>query len=100
MQSIAMTSMTLRIERSVRENFTVLVLSGRMESEHIPELKKLLDSEYGNIILDLRDLRLADREAVRYLKSCESDGAKLENCPAYIRDWIAAEKRRNKRRVS
>ena len=92
MQSIAMTSMTLRIERSMREKFTVFALSGRMESEHVPELKKLLDSEYRNIILDLRDLRLADRDAVWYLKGCESDGLVLENCPAYIRDWIDREK--------
>ena len=92
MQSIAMTSMTMRIERSVREKFTVYALSGRMESEQVPELKKLLDSEYRNIILDLRDLRLADRDAVRYLKGCESVGIKLENCPAYVRDWIDREK--------
>ena len=92
MQSIAMTSMTLRIEKSVREKFTVYDLSGRMESEQIPELKRLLDSEYRNIILDLRELRLADRDAVRYLKSCESVGIKLENCPAYVRDWIDREK--------
>jgi hypothetical protein len=92
MQSIAMTSMTLRIEKSVRKKFTVYALSGRVESEQVPELKKLLDSEYRNIILDLRDLRLADRDAVRYLKGCESDGIKLENCPAYVRDWIDREK--------
>jgi hypothetical protein len=92
MQSIAMTSMTLRIERSMRERYTVFALSGRMESEHVPELKSLLGSEYRNIILDLRDLRLADRGAVRYLKGCESDGIVLENCPAYVRDWIDGEK--------
>jgi hypothetical protein len=92
MQSIAMTSMTLRIEKSVREKFTVYALTGHMESEQIPELKELLDSEYRNIILDLRELRLADRDAVRYLKSCESVGIKLENCPAYVRDWIDREK--------
>ena len=63
-----------------------------MESIHLPELKRLLDSEYRNIILDLRDLRLADRDAVRYLKGCESDGIKLENCPAYVRDWIDRER--------
>ena len=92
MQNIAMTSMTLRIERSMRERYTVFALSGRMESEHVSELKSLLGSEYRNIILDLRDLRLADRDAVRYLKGCESDGIELENCPAYVRDWIDREK--------
>ena len=84
--------MTLRIERSARERFTVFTLSGRMEAEQVPELKELLDRDYRNIILDLRDVRLADRDAVRFLKGCEADGMKLENCPLYIREWMGREK--------
>jgi hypothetical protein len=64
--------MTLRIDRSVRQRFTVFASP--------------------NIILDLRDVRLADREAVRFLTACEADGMTLENCPAYVREWIAREK--------
>jgi predicted metal-binding protein len=86
--------MTLRIERSARESFTVLTLSGRMEAEQVAGLKELLDRDYRNIILDLRDVRLADRDAVRFLKGCETDGMKLENCPAYVREWIDREKDR------
>jgi hypothetical protein len=85
--------MTLRIERSARENFTVFSLSGRMEAEHVLELKELFDLDYRNIILDLGDLRLADRNAVRFLRACEADGIKLENCPAYVREWMDREKR-------
>ena len=84
--------MTLRIERSARERFTVFTLSGRMEAEHVAELKELFDRDYRNIILDLWDLRLADRDAVRFLRGCEADGMKLENCPAYIREWMDREK--------
>jgi hypothetical protein len=84
--------MTLRIERSARENFTVFSLSGRMEAEHVLELKELFDHDYRNIILDLGDLRLADRNAVRFLRACEADGIKLENCPAYVREWMDREK--------
>jgi len=84
--------MTLRIERSTRQRFTVYTLSGRMEVEQVPELKELLDRDDRNIILDLRDVRLADREAVKFLRSCEKDGMKLENCPAYVREWIDREK--------
>ena len=40
---------------------------------------------------DLRDVRLADREAMRFLRGCEADGMKLENCPAYIREWLDRE---------
>jgi hypothetical protein len=84
--------MTLRIERSTRQRFTVFSLSGRMEAEQVTALKQLLDHDCRNIILDLRDLRLADRDAVRFLRGCEVKGIKLENCPAYIREWIDREK--------
>jgi predicted metal-binding protein len=70
----------------------VFTLSGRMEAEQVPELKELFDRDYRNIILDLRDVRLADRDAVRFLKGCEADGMKLENCPAYIREWMDRER--------
>jgi hypothetical protein len=63
-----------------------------MEAEHVAELKELFDRDYRNIILDLWDLRLADRDAVRFLRGCEADGMKLENCPAYIREWMDMEK--------
>ena len=84
--------MTLRIERSARERFTIFTLSGRMDTEHVVELKELFDHDYRNIILDLQDLRLADRDAVRFLKGCEEDGMKLQNCPAYVREWMNREK--------
>jgi hypothetical protein len=84
--------MTLRIERSARQRLTVLALSGRMEAEHVTELNRHFDRDYRDIILDLRDLRLADRDAVRFVRRCEADGMTLENCPAYIREWIDREK--------
>jgi hypothetical protein len=92
MQSIATHPMTLRIERSARQGSTVLTLSGRMEAAHVLGLKELFDRDYRNITLDLRDLRLADRDAVRFLMGCEADGMKLENCPAYVREWMNREK--------
>ena len=70
--------MTLRIERSVRQRFTVFTLSGRMEAAQV-ELKKLFERDYLHIILDLRDVRLADRDAVRFLRGCEADGMSLRS---------------------
>ena len=63
-----------------------------MDAAQIPELKELFDRDYRKIILDLGDVRLADRDAVRFLKSCEAKGMKLENCPAYVREWMDREK--------
>jgi hypothetical protein len=62
-----------------------------MEAGQVVELKELFDRDYRNIILDLQEMRLADRDAVRFLRDCEADGMKLENCPAYIREWMDRE---------
>src|SRR5437016_12210971 len=86
--------MTLRIERSVRQGFTVFTLSGRMRAEQVAKLKELFDTDYRSIILDLQEVRLADRDAVKFLRGCEADGMKLENCPAYVREWMRSEERR------
>jgi hypothetical protein len=69
--------MTLRIERSVRQGITVFTLSGRMTGEEVAELKALFDADYRTIVLDLQDVRLADREAVKFLGDCESRVMKL-----------------------
>ncbi len=39
-----------------------------------------------------RDARLADRDAVKFLRDCEARGMKLENCPEYVREWMESEK--------
>ena len=65
-----------------------------MKAEEVAELKALFDTDYRTyrtIVLDLRDVRLADRDAVKFLRSCERDGMKLENCAAYVREWMDRE---------
>jgi hypothetical protein len=83
--------MTLRIERSARQGITVFTLSGRMTAEEVAELKTLFDADYRTIVLDLQDVRLADRDAVKFLRDCEANGMKLENCPEYVREWMERE---------
>jgi hypothetical protein len=29
---------------------------------------------------------------VKFLRDCEADGMKLENCPAYVREWMERDK--------
>src|SRR5262249_45351049 len=86
--------MTLKIERSERQGATVFALSGWLEAQRIEELQGLceLQRDASAIILDLRAIRLADRGAVRFLARCEARGVRLENCPAYIREWMEKEK--------
>ena len=83
----------LRIQRSANGE-VVFTLSGRMDAENVAELKTLFRSEERGrrLVLDLKDLTLVDRDAVRFLERCEADSIKLKNCPAYIREWIARER--------
>jgi hypothetical protein len=71
-------------------------LSGRIQTEDIAELQRLISLEAPGqeIALDLKDVTLIDRDAMKYLARCESESIELENCPAYVREWIAAERNR------
>ena len=43
------------------------------------------------------DVTLIDRDCVEFLARCEEDHVNLENCPAFIREWIEAERGRKNR---
>jgi len=89
-----------KIVTSTKDESVILTLIGRIEGENLEELKRLVGSEASghNLVLDMKDVTLVDQSAIRFLARCEADSVTLENCPAYIRDWIAAEKRQNERR--
>jgi len=89
----------LKIKRSANGKI-VFTLSGRIELDDVAELQRLLALELAdhNLALDLADVTLVDREAVKFLADCEADSIELENCPPYIREWIQGEKARNTRR--
>jgi len=86
--------MTFRIETAARGRFTVFILSGQIETPAIAELRRLfeLETDYRNIVLDLKDVSLVDRDVMAFLARCEADGVRLENCTPYIRDWMEREK--------
>jgi anti-anti-sigma regulatory factor len=73
----------------------VIKLCGRMRAENLGELEKLISAEADGrrIVLDLKDLKLVDHDAVSFLRRCEADSIQLKNCPAYIRQWITGERR-------
>jgi predicted metal-binding protein len=86
--------MTFRIETAARGTVRVFILSGRIETQAIAELKRLfeLQTDYPDIVLDLKDVGVIDRDVMLFFMHCEEDGVKLENCPPYIREWIEREK--------
>ena len=90
----------LKILRSTKDKSVILTLIGRIEGENLTELKRVmsLEARGHNLALDMKDVTLVDQSAIRFLAGCEADSVTLENCPAYIRDWIAAENRQGKKR--
>lgn len=84
----------LKITRAANGE-VVIKLSGQMGAENLGELEKIISAEEHNsrILLDLKDLKLVDQEAVNFLRRCEADNITLKNCPAYIRKWITGDQR-------
>ena len=82
--------MTFEIQRSAKEDIVTFTLSGRIKAEEVAELQRLFEVEGQDhrIVLDLKEVKLADQDAVRFLAGCEANGTQLENCPAYVREWI------------
>jgi hypothetical protein len=72
----------------------VFKVSGRLDAQSVGDLKALFSSEANGrrIVLNLLELTLVDRDAVRFLEGCEADGIELRNCPTYIREWITRER--------
>jgi hypothetical protein len=81
-----------QISRSEDTGLVTFTLIGRIEEEELAELQKLLKTEVGAtskaIVLDLTDVKLLHREAVKFLAICEAGGIELRNCPSYVREWI------------
>jgi anti-anti-sigma regulatory factor len=83
----------LKIQRTAGRT-VVFTVSGCLDTDNVDELCQLIDAEpVGAVVtLDLTDLVLADRDAVRLLRDRESDErVLLRNCPAYIRAWMASQ---------
>lgn len=82
----------LRLESLQHGERVLFALSGRIEGEDLAHLESVLKAEAKNNALDLKEVSLVSREAVRFLAICEEQGTALRNCPAYIREWIARER--------
>ena len=81
-----------KLAKSQNGQYLVLVLCGRLGQEQLAELQQTIDLEIGKqpLALELEGLKLVDQTIVQYLARCEKQGIRLDNCPAYIREWIAS----------
>ena len=86
--------MGFRIETVARGRLSVFILSGHIETQAMAELKRLfeLHADCRDIVVDLRDVSMVDREVMRFFIRCEAEGVTLENCTPYIREWMTRER--------
>src|SRR5271157_5342099 len=77
-----------KVKRTDDGGLVVLLVSGRIEGEHLTELCKVFTAEAKNhnFILDMSEVRLVDQDSIEFLSRCEANGAELRNCPPYIRE--------------
>ncbi len=86
--------MTYRIDRLSIEQGVVLRISGRITREDLEILRTAL--EEGRVVaIDLAEVELVDRDAIKLLARIEANGTELRHCPAYIREWITRERERS-----
>ena len=87
--------MTFRSKKVSDGKNTVLWLSGRIQSEHLDELRSQIEGNGDTIVLDLDEVTLVDVGVIRFLGRCEREGIELHHCPPFVREWIAREQERN-----
>jgi hypothetical protein len=87
-----------KVERIIGAKGVELRLCGRIQSEELMDLTRVIAAEGRSqaIVLDLKGVKLVDQETVTFLAHCEASGTELRNCPAYIREWITGEQSRNR----
>jgi hypothetical protein len=82
---------TCRIDRFPTDQGLVLRISGRITGEDLDVLRNALED--GSVVaVELAELELIDRDALKLLAINEANGIELKHCPAYIREWITRER--------
>ena len=84
--------MTLKIERSFQKGKAYLRLSGRIGFDNLEELKAQLEGQAAST-LDMEQVTLVDLDAIRLLVALEAEGTQVVHCSAYIREWMARERK-------
>jgi anti-anti-sigma regulatory factor len=85
--------MTLKIEKVSAGPRTIIRLSGRLQAEHLDELRAQLDGggRGTGVDLDLEGVTLVDVEVVRFFITCEEHNVELLHCSPFIREWMMRE---------
>jgi len=74
----------VRITKTIDELRTVLRIDGRLRSEDVEELARVFRSVQGATVLDLSELKWADRDGVEILRELVALGAEVRGASPYV----------------
>ena len=81
--------MTCKVVRLIdRDRLVLFQISGHLQEMHINIINDLLTKETDPVALDLGEVTLVDREAVKFLATLDARGVGLRNCPGFMREWM------------
>jgi len=85
--------MTFKIEKDSDRQSTTIRLIGRIQSEHLDELKAQISAAGRASALDVGGISLISVEGIRFLNSCAASGVSIANASPYISKWMALERK-------
>jgi len=74
------------------ESLVHLMVTGRMTANGIGDLRRAVEDGRQRrkiVILDMSEVTLLDRVSAEFLNGLSSQHVRFENCPEYLRPWIA-----------
>jgi hypothetical protein len=85
--------MSCRIDRVANgDDIVALCISGRITKQGVDILRNVIEEEATAVAIDLKNVVLIDREAVKFLAERELNGTIIRHCPLYIREWVTRER--------
>lgn len=81
----------IRAEQHPADSSITLVLDGKFSEDALPALRQSVSAArqaQQTVYIDLSEVTLVDRKAVRYFSEQAACDVKLVNCPIYLRQWI------------
>ena len=85
--------MSCRIDRVVGgDDIVALCVSGRITKQDVDTFRNVIEKEASAVVIDLKNVVLVDRDAVKFLAYREINGTMLRNCAPYIREWVTRER--------
>ena len=76
--------MSCRIQIENRAAGRTVVVAGRLEDAHVPDLMRACSESAQPVTLDLTDLQSADRIGVDALRRLRHDGVTMLGLPTYL----------------